>query len=167
MERSFESVLEARTRALARRVQTDEADATSAVVLSVAAERYSVDVRHVEGVVVVHGLAVVPGLPNVWAGLVNVRGIIRPVLDLASYLDLPDRDTAPQRRYLVFVSHAGITVGLLSHAAPELRRIQTDSVRAAAASDGRNAVSGITSDFLSILDVEKLLTDPRVVERAN
>jgi hypothetical protein len=132
-------VLEERARALARPPEDQADDDTlELVVLAVGAERYGIDVRLVREVRPLAGLAPVPGMPACWAGLVNLRGSLCPVLSLRRYLGGgddpdPDRDgvlrpppTAPHDR-----AHA--------------------------------AVQAVTPDLLQLLDPGALLADPALV----
>lgn len=162
MDPSTRSILEARARALARRPDAqDPSDAISVIVLVVAGERYGIDAAYVQEVGIIETLTAVPGLPPAWAGLVNVRGRILPVLDLRVHLGLETSDTQVREvPRLVFVSDGDVTVAVLSDAAPELRRVRTESIVAPiGATTAKGVVTGITPDFLSILDMETVLND--------
>lgn len=162
-ERSLREVFEERARALARRPEADDAADTEAmVVLTIAGERYGIDAGRVVEVGLADRVTPVPGLPAVWAGLVNVRGIIWPVLDLRAYLGLPAAEDASPRSILVFVSRDEVTIGMFSDAAPELRRVPAGTSRPPIETGDGSSIVGITPDFLSILDVDRLLDDPRV-----
>jgi chemotaxis signal transduction protein len=85
-----QQVLEDRATALARAPTGQiEADAIELVVLQVGGERYGIDVRLVREVRPPVGLAPVPGTPEFWSGLVNLRGSLCPVLSLRRSPDCP------------------------------------------------------------------------------
>lgn len=161
--------LEQRAHALARPPDAEEPAGTlEMVVLTLGGERYAVDAQHVREVLVLAGLAPVPGTPAFWSGLVNVRGTLYPVLDLARYLSLPDAGPADRPRSVVLVCGARLTIGIAVDGTPETRRVPTAAIGPALAGVPqalRAIVRGITDDLLTILDVEALLADPTLVVR--
>jgi purine-binding chemotaxis protein CheW len=161
-------VLEERARALARPPEDQaDGDTLELVVLAVGAERYGVDVRLVREVRPLAGLAPVPGTPACWAGLVNLRGSLCPVLSLRRYLgagDDPDPD--PEGHGVLVVVTAPFPAALLVDAAAEVRRCAPGELRPApgAATDRAHAaVQAVTPDLLQVLDPGALLADPTLV----
>ena len=161
--------LEERARALAQPLRAEKpADDLEMVVMALGAERYGVDTHHVPEVLVLAHLAPIPGTPAFWSGLVNVRGILYPVLDLRRYLSLPPRDTTEARRSLVLVSGGGRTIGIVVDDVPEVRRVPTTAFGPPLAGTPEVAggiVRGITKDLLIVLDVEALLADSTLAVR--
>jgi purine-binding chemotaxis protein CheW len=145
------------------------------VVLVVGAERYGLDSRYVLEVQTVTGLARVPGLPPVWAGIVNLRGTLCPVLDLRYILSGPGGPAGSGGsggpigpRKVALVAAAGLTAGLLVDDAVEIARIPVDRIGPpllAVPGATRGEVRGVTADLLTVLDVPELLTDGRLVVR--
>jgi chemotaxis signal transduction protein len=164
-------ILDDRARALARPAREEEQDESDEfVVACFGPERYAVPVKHV--VEVLPGPAVTPvsGTGPEWAGIVNVRGTLYPVLDLATYLGLASAGASdpPGDRTMVLVTAGGSTVGLLADEIPGIRRLPEADIAAAPPSSrgpASNALRGLTSDLLTILDVENLLADPRLSVR--
>jgi purine-binding chemotaxis protein CheW len=159
-------ILAERARVLAMPLHTADAGNTlELVVLAVGPEQYGVDTGHVLEVVTLGGLARVPGLPPPWAGIVNVRGTLYPVLDLRRYLALPEPAQRPGSTKVALVGHAGPTVGLLVDDAVEIRRVPAAQVGpplGGSAGAARRQVRGVTPDLLTVLDVAGLLADPRL-----
>jgi chemotaxis signal transduction protein len=96
---------------------------------------------------------------------VNLRGSVFAVLDLARYLSLPNID-APSDTAVVLVTAGDMTVGLLSDDVPEVFRIAMALVvppLAHPTSGQTKAISGVTADLISILDLDAVLSDPRLV----
>lgn len=165
---SIRRILEARARALARPIASEAPqEIEEYVVLELGTERFGVEVRHVREVRPLVGLAPVPGTPPFWAGLVNVRGRVYPVLDLYRYLDLPETNRADGGKVLL-VSAAGLEVCLLADDVPEIRRLSREEIGPPLTTiDGsrREVGRGLSSDMLVVLDLEKLLADPGLVVR--
>lgn len=163
---TIRTIFEERARALARRpAERENAGADLMVTLTVAGERYGVDARHVVEVGLADGITPVPGLPPVWAGMVNIRGSIWPVLDMRNYLGVRISDPPAEAPILVFVSLDGITIGLLSDTAPDFHRVPSGTLSAPVDAGGPSAVVGVTTDFLTILDVEQLVNDSRLAQQ--
>ena len=85
-------ILEARARRLAQPPDAPIAgEMLELVILALGTERLGVDVRHVQEIQPLGELTPVPGVAAFWAGLINLRGRLYPVLDLRRYLGLPPR----------------------------------------------------------------------------
>lgn len=160
-------ILEERARTLARAPAADEVEdgAGGMLVMRVAEERCAAPVENVKEIEDLGGLTTLPGIPDMWAGLVNLRGSVYPVLALASYLQL-GRQEAVEGAKVVVLAAAGMEVALLVDAVEEIRRVAAADVGPLLL-DGRGARSevfrGVTADMVSVLDPEALLSAPGLV----
>jgi purine-binding chemotaxis protein CheW len=165
---NVQRILEQRARALARPLAAEEPEGIlDLVVVTLGPERYGIDIRSVREVQPLSGLTFVPGVPAWWAGVVNVRGTLYPVLDPRSRLSLPTDEEAEERK-VVLVWNDSICVGLLVDDAPAVRRVAAQEVRQALAGTPdaiRPMVRGVTTDLLTILDVKAMLSDPSLAVR--
>jgi chemotaxis signal transduction protein len=178
-------VLEERARALARPLRVEAEGATvELVVLALGRRRYGLDTAHVVAVETLLGLTRVPGLPPVWAGLMNLRGTLRPVLNLRRYLSLPEPAEPPYAgprsselqplelrrtemqgpRKVALVTGGGLVVGLLVDEAVAIVRVPLSQV-GAALTGSPAAAGGVTPDLLTVLDVQAVLADSRLAVR--
>jgi purine-binding chemotaxis protein CheW len=155
-------ILEERARALARPLHVEPSGGTvDLVVLSVGTQRYGLDAGRVVEIQQLTGLARVPGLPPVWAGIVNLRGTLYAVLDLRRCLGLQEPATPTGSgpagpATVAVVAGAGLTVGLLVDGATEIARVPADRIGPPLL--GAPAlIRGMTPDLLTVLDVEDLL----------
>lgn len=142
--------------------RTDD-DAVTVAILELAPNRYGVGIQHVQEIEPLRSITPVPGLPEHWSGIVNLRGSMFAVLDLRKYLRLPPVAQSAEKPKIVRVTASGLTVGLLvdavdhiqevplSHIAPSPR--PTNGVRT-------EAIRGVTPELLTILDLDGLLSDP-------
>src|SRR5690242_16221866 len=88
-------------------VSTEGSAIVEAIVICLlAGERYGIPVRHVAEVVEGAPLAAVPGAPPQVAGVIQVRGEIRCVMDLGILLGTPEPASARAATVLL-LSHAG------------------------------------------------------------
>jgi purine-binding chemotaxis protein CheW len=166
---AIQRVLEARAKTLARPLDLEEApDTVELIVMALGQERYGVDTQHVREVLVLADLAPVPGSAPFWAGIINVRGTLYPVLDLRRYLGLPDGPARDGPSIVVLISAGGLTIGLAADDAPEVRSVPAGAIRSPLAGASRAAhvvAQGITDDLLTVLDAGLLLEDPALVAR--
>ena len=158
-----QSILEKRARLLAQVPETADEDAVSIdlAVVTVGDERYGIDVGFLREVRPATAVTPVPSLPPIWAGLINLRGNLCPVLDLARYLGVP-KSELNDRTEVVVVEGVELTAGLLVDAVEGIQRyLVADIGRPLANSSG--VIRGITPDFASVVDMSELLADPNLV----
>ena len=156
-------VLDERARQLARSPETEVVgESIRLLVLNVGTEQYGVDIQHVQEIEPLQRLTPIPGTPGFWAGVVNLRGNMHSVLDLGRYLNLPSTGGS-EGGEVALVTSAGVSVGLLVDEVPEVRLVALSDIGSPVteSSGGRpEVVLGVTSDMLSVLDLETLLSDP-------
>jgi purine-binding chemotaxis protein CheW len=164
-------LLEERARALAREPQAEGAvgNTVDLLVLALGPERYGVDILQVQTIQALSGLTRLPGLPAFWAGLVNLRGRLYPVLNLRRYLALPGQPAEGGK--VVLATAANLSMALWVDDVLEVRRVPLDEIGApladtATAAERGLGVRGITADLLIVLDLDVLLGDPRLVALA-
>jgi purine-binding chemotaxis protein CheW len=158
-------ILEERARHLARAADDGPAGATVPLVeLAVGPERVAVPLGHVQEIQPLKGLTPVPGAGPYWAGVVNLRGQLYPVLDLRPYLRLP-ADGPPDGGHIVVVAGAGFKAALWAGDVHGLRELPPEQLQAPplAADGAPGVVAGVTADLLTVLDLDALLADPRLL----
>ena len=171
-EERIQRILAERARVLARAPEAEaQGDSMALVAVALGPERYGLDILRVESIQALAGLAPVPGLPAYWAGLVNLRGRLYPVLNLRRYLELPEGPNTTAGK-VVLVTAADLTVALGVDDVLEVRRLPLDEIGPPLADSATQAkrapgVRGITPDLLIVLDLDALLSDPRLVVQAS
>ena len=121
-------------------------------------ETYGVDVHLVQSVRMMDTVVMVPGVPDFYAGVVNIRGNIITVMDLRLFFGLSVTGDPPQE--LIVMRAGGMQLGLLAHHVREMRRIPHDNVSVL---DDIQYALGVTNDRLVLLDIERLFTDSRLI----
>jgi purine-binding chemotaxis protein CheW len=163
---AVERILAERARKLARPTTDAVALKTIALVeLDLGENRFGVNLQQVEEIQPLQGLTPVPGVPAFWAGVVNLRGRLYPVLDLRHYLNLNDAPPI-EGGLIVVVSAAGLTVALWTNDVPGVRQVPQDELQVSlldVPGVPPDLVSGVTADLLCVLDLDALLSDPRLV----
>jgi purine-binding chemotaxis protein CheW len=126
------------------------------------AEWYALEVNRLSAVQTAHGLSPLPCTPLFVAGLLNVRGTVVTVIDLARGLHLGNEAHRDDGLVLLTDCAAGGgagQVGLLVDAIDGVRRLALDTL--APSLSGDPAVRGIAEGGVVVLDLAALLGDGR------
>jgi purine-binding chemotaxis protein CheW len=162
-----QKILLERARHLARKAEPEETGVATIEVVEfrLAQERYAVETRHVAEVHPLKELTLVPCTPPFVVGIVNVRGHIVTVLDLKSFLNLPSQGLT-DLHCVILVRMDDFEVGLLADVITGVRLIPIDKLQpslptlSAATND---CLRGVTPDAVTVLDLERMLADPRLI----
>ena len=130
-----------------------------------ASERYAVESRFVQEVYPLRDLTPLPGTPAFVRGIVNVRGQILPVYDLRKLFDLPEPGVADLHRVLHVRGH-DLELGLLADIIVSVHVIAADRLQPSLPTlTGIRAdyLKGITDDRVVVLDLDRILSDPKIV----
>lgn len=159
----IERVLQERAEALARPVDSDDGrePTLEMLVLVLGVERYGIALHRVREVRPLGSPSVVPGLPEFWAGLINLRGALLPVLDVRRFLGIEESvfSDPPQA---VVVGGPTVEVALMVDAVQGVERIKASDI-ALSPSGTSSVVFGVTTDLVSVLDVDRLLADGALI----
>jgi purine-binding chemotaxis protein CheW len=169
-----QAVLRLRAKRLAapRTHRDDRPQGTAVLCFRIGNERYGLPLDGLCEVMPLAGWTPVPGLPQHLLGVMNVRGEIRPVLDLHAILTLAAPDAAAPA-YVVFLDHLESEVGLRVDELDRIRFIDTHSLTLPHESGNglpQRFIAGITPDTMVLLDARQILAldvlqDPRAEYR--
>lgn len=146
--------------------QTDKAvmsgDAVKFVAFMLGAQRFCVDimsVREIRGWTPATPLALAPEHVR---GVVNLRGAVLPVIDLAACLGFTQIEPT-SRHAVIVIESPGQDVGYLVDSVSEILEIAPDAIQAApetASTSSGKVLRGLIprdDDLISVLSVEKLM----------
>jgi len=161
-----EQVLKERARALARQPGSAATrDMLELLEFRLADERYAVETRYVREVHPLRDLTPLPGTPAFVRGIVNLRGRIVPVFDLKKFFSLPEQGLTDLHRIIV-VRGRDLELGLLADVVVSVRLIAADKLTPALptlSAIGAEYLKGVSDERLVVLDLERILADPRLV----
>lgn len=173
-EEQRREILEERAKQLARASDSgDRLEHTLELLeFSIFSERYAIEIGFIKEVTRLREMAMLPCTTSTLVGLMNFRGQILPILDIADLLEVKrpkDRfgKVAPvptDRKVLVLQvpgSHAGIAVDdVIGITAVANSSLQSPGFVCSAAR--ASVLKGIREDQLAVIDVECVLRDTRV-----
>lgn len=131
---------------------------------------YGINVAKVQEIIQVPELFELPASPDYVMGVFDLRGIIIPLIDLAVWLHIQDRelDIPLSKKRVIIAEFSNIKIGFLVHEAKLIRRISWDKIQAARFSSNsfnieRGKITGTTQiedgKTLLILDLEGITED--------
>lgn len=134
------------------------------VAFRVGREEFGVDVKKVEGVISLVDITRMPRAPQFVEGIINLRGQIIAVVDLAFRLGIETNERGPATR-IVVVEAQDVKVGLIVDL-PEVINIDKEDVEASPSLAGGDVESSfirgvvkLGDRLLILLDVDRVLSD--------
>lgn len=160
------AVLHARAIAMARREELPAtAPAIELLEFRLAHDRYAIETRHVSELQPLGDLTPVPCTPPFIAGVVNLRGRITAVIDIQRFFGLPTRGLV-DLHHVIFFRSGELELGVLVDAIVGVRvdaREHLQPALATATGVPARFVLGLTADRLLVLDLARVLADPRMI----
>lgn len=141
----------------------------SFVVLSAAHESYVLEISKVLEIIRIPGITWIPGARPPVRGLINLRGSIVTVLDLAEFVS-GNSCKADERARIVVVEGSGLKVGLLVESATSVAEIPADSIHPPMTTLDEAqrkfilAQTNIGQLLVGILDVDGLVLQARAMQ---
>jgi len=169
---AVEAVWRERAKRLSERPVTAAAghNAVPVLILAISQERYAIDLPDVIEVLAPVRPTPVPGIAEVFAGVINVHGEIRPVLDLRRLLGMPAQDmetagSGPLAR-VILLRQYGRELGLQIDSVEQIRWIRPAELeRAGNGSAGSSPfIKGSTQDLLMLLSTDALFAELHISE---
>jgi purine-binding chemotaxis protein CheW len=159
----MEAVWRERAARLSRRsaAAEDGQDLRPVMVLGIGAERYAVELRHVEEVLPPVRATPVPGVAAMFAGVINVHGEIRPVVDLRRLLGM-DAVPISDRPRVIVLGKEGRKMGLQIDSVEQIRWIGSRDLEAAGNSGRSRYITGSTKDLLMLINTEGLFAELQI-----
>jgi purine-binding chemotaxis protein CheW len=159
-------ILKERAKKLAREREADnhEQEYLDIVEFLLAYERYAVESSWVREVYPLKDLSPLPGTPSFVLGIINVRGQIISVVDLKNFFDLPTKGLTDFNKVII-VGDGRMEFGLLADAVSGVRQIPLQEIQPplpTLTGVRLEYLKGVTADRLVVLDIVKLLTDPKI-----
>lgn len=163
---SPEEILRARARALAAEPRAETEGPTFEIIeFGLGDERYAIEMSAAAEIYPLEQLTPVPCTPAFVAGIVNVRGRMVAVVDIKKFFELPEKGLTDLHRVII-LRRKDIELGLLADFVVGVRTIASSALQPALVTltgIRRDFLKGITADRLVVLDVERLLDDPKLI----
>ncbi len=127
---------------------------------------YGVNVSKVREIIRVPKLTELPGTPEFIEGIFDLRGVVIPVVNLASWMGVDAPEEAKKNARVIITEFNNILIGFIVHEAKRIRRINWKDIEPASFASGnldKNKITGVTriedDSVLLILDLETVVQD--------
>ncbi len=138
------------------------------VVFDIAKEEFGVDINEVREIIRMENITKIPNTADYIKGVINLRGGIIVVIDLAKKLGLPVRETDKNTRIIV-IETKNNTIGMIVDSATEVLRLNNKDIKPAPTvitkkiqSDYLEGVGVIGERLLILLDLAKVLESKEI-----
>lgn len=112
------------------------------IVFALGDEEYGVEVDRVRTIERMQPLTRVPKTPAFIKGVINLRGVVTPVIDLRGRFQLPESEYTENSR-IIIVGVGELEVGMIVDAASDVIDVNTDEIE-----DPPEIVGGIKAKYL-------------------
>jgi purine-binding chemotaxis protein CheW len=165
--RSVTEVLESRARALAQPLDSESKPGAQLEVIqfSLSGEHYAVAAEFVREAVPLKDFSPIPCTPAFVLGMMNLRGQILTLINIARLFDLPSENLSDLNRILV-LRERDTEFGILADAILGAGTVRLDDLQPTVPTLGgirSELLLGVTSERLIVLDAQKLLSHEALV----
>ncbi len=132
------------------------------IVFKLNGKNYALPVQYVYGIEKVQHITRVPGTDPFIKGVINLRGIVTPVIDLRKRFNMEECSYTDETR-IIIVAHQDVEVGLIVDAANDVIDITEDSIEPYPEigdyeeDDSIKGVVKLEKRLLILIDLEKVL----------
>jgi len=134
------------------------------ITFGIAGQHFGIDIMAVREIRAWSPVTRLPRVPDYVAGVVNLRGAVLPVVDLAARLGWPATEATP-RNPIIVIEHADQLRGLIVHDVADIVSIEQGSLQQP---DGAGTevitwflqgIAPIGVDMVMVLDLDRLMAD--------
>jgi len=128
-------------------------------------ENYAVESRYVQEISPLKELTALPGTPPFILGIINFRGHILTVIDLRYFFNLPQKGLTGLNKVII-VQASETKIGILADTIHGIKSIPVNELQPplpAMTGIRGEYIKGLTGERLAVLDLEKLLSDKRII----
>ncbi|WP_409305445.1 chemotaxis protein CheW [Peribacillus sp. SCS-155] len=139
-----------------------DSDTVKVIVFQIKEKEYAIPVHQVRAIEKVLYITRVPGTVPFVKGVINLRGVVTPIIDLRSRFDIEDAEYTESTR-IIIVSLLDMEVGLIVDAANDVIDIPVQSIEPQPEVVGTieaeyiNGVAKIDKRLLILVNLEKVL----------
>lgn len=136
------------------------------VVFALSGEEYAASISQVKEIIRYGGATKLPDTPEFMDGIINLRGKVIPVVDLAKRFGLTRKTTGEAQA--IIVEAAGREVGMVVDAVSEVLRIDDGAIEPAKtvnhAGEYLQGIGKLEGRLLIILDLDKIFSEKEQAE---
>jgi len=140
------------------------ADSLQLISFMLGEETYGIEITNIREIIRIGQITQIPETPHYIKGLINLRSMVIPVIDLRTRFSLPEGDLTEDSRIMV-LNVGDRTIGIVVDSVSEVLRVSQDQISPApptVSSLGNQYMTGLVrleEQLLILLDVDQLFGD--------
>jgi purine-binding chemotaxis protein CheW len=160
-------ILRQKAKKLAVEVAGDKVDGQSLEIVEfmLSGERYGIESVHIREVCPLKELTRIPCTPPFVLGVINVRGVVLSIIDIGRFFDLPRQGITDLNR-VILLSSGALEFGILADDILGVRLVPLNTIQESLPTltgIRDEYLKGVTNDRVTILDVDKILSDKKLI----
>ena len=134
------------------------------ITFGIASQRFGIDIMTVREIRAWSPVTRLPRVPDYVAGVVNLRGAVLPVIDLAARLGWQPTDATP-RNPIIVIEYEGQMRGLIVHDVADIVSIEAGTLQQPDAMGHENitnfleGIAPLGDEMVMVLDLARLMAD--------
>jgi purine-binding chemotaxis protein CheW len=134
------------------------------ITFGIASQRFGIDIMTVREIRAWSPVTRLPRVPDYVAGVVNLRGAVLPVVDLAARLGWMPTEATP-RNPIIVIEHEGQLRGLIVHDVADIVSIEAgslqnpDAIGQEAITHFLEGIAPLGEDMVMVLNLARLMAD--------
>lgn len=141
-----------------------EYDTVQYIVIKIGEEQYGIDISYVDNIVRMQSITRVPDVQEYFAGVINLRGEVVPVMSLRIKMGLEIDEYTKQTRIIIVKLENNAPIGLIVDEVNEVVTLDERSIDAVKkdAKSGDTYINGIGkngNNLISLLDLNMVIGD--------
>lgn len=145
-----------------------EYDSVQYIVIKIGEEQYGIDIRYVDNIVRMQSITRVPHVQKYFAGVINLRGEVVPVMSLRLKMDLEADEYTKQTRIIIVKLENNAPIGLVVDEVNEVVTLDERSIEPVTKTKKNeetfiNGIGKNGDNLISLLDLNTVIGDKDAV----
>lgn len=137
-------------------------DSKQYIVVKLDNEQYGIDISFIDNIVRMQQITRVPKAQSYFAGVINLRGEIIPVMCLRSKFGLPDKEYTNATRIIIVKPESNAKIGVLVDEVREVVSLDDENIEKAVYDEQGNNLIGVgkyNDTLISLLNIQGVIQD--------
>lgn len=137
-------------------------DSKQYIVVKLDNEQYGIDITFIDNIVRMQQITRVPKAQSYFAGVINLRGEIIPVMSLRAKFGLPEKEYTNATRIIIVKPESNAKIGVLVDEVREVVALEEDNIEKAVYDEQGSNLLGVgkyNDTLISLLNIQGVIQD--------
>ncbi|MBO5468399.1 MAG: chemotaxis protein CheW [Lachnospiraceae bacterium] len=137
-------------------------DSKQYIVVKLDNEQYGIDITFIDNIVRMQQITRVPKAQSYFAGVINLRGEIIPVMSLRDRFGLPEKEYTNATRIIIVKPESNAKIGVLVDEVREVVALEEDNIEKAVYDEQGSNLLGVgkyNDTLISLLNIQGVIQD--------